>query len=94
MRVLLCSAWALAALASPAAAGGEKKLDQLLAEGFEFKLAVEGSVILQRTSSSLIGDEAAPAYLCPVDPAQLLASLREAICEPVVRPRTVADQAD
>ncbi len=91
MRMLLCSAWVLAALASPAVAGGEKKLDQLLGEGFEFKVAAEGFVILQRMSSSLIGDDAAPAYLCLIDPARLLASLREAICEPVVRPRTVAE---
>jgi hypothetical protein len=85
MRVLLCSAWALATLASPAVAGGEKTMTQLLAEGFEFKVAAEGFVILQMTSSSLVGRDAAPAFLCPVEPARLLASLREAICEPLMR---------
>lgn len=83
MRMLVCLAWSLAALASPALAGGEKAMQQLLAEGFEFKVAVERFVIVQRTAP-LLGDGG--AFLCPIDPSRLLQSLREVVCEPLVRP--------
>jgi hypothetical protein len=85
MKALLHLAWLAAALARPAAAGGEEMLQALLAEGYEFKVATERFVIVQKAPVALVG-RSAPAYLCPIDPAEMLQSLRQAVCEPLERP--------
>jgi hypothetical protein len=85
MRTVLHLAWIAVVAAGPAAAGGEKKLQTLLTEGYELKATVERFVILQQAPAPLVGG-AAPAFLCPVDPTSVLRSLREAICEPLLRP--------